>query len=146
MKLEKSNVSRGVTMRTHFKDLRAGGNRRWTGYKRLPKSGFLEIYELLEGCQELKETELIELSLLIEIKLNEFQQFYKDKAAISKKGEDQREAVGPSQPSTTISKSAKKYQNIFWRWYDKLASIAEKDLNPDCKHKDCQNPYNKILY
>jgi len=62
-------------MKIPFQDSRTGGNRRWTDYRKWQKIRFLEIYELLENCNELKEPELMELSRLIENKLRAFQKF-----------------------------------------------------------------------
>jgi len=62
-------------MKIPFQDSRAGANRRWTDYKKLQKVRFLEIYELLESCKELREPELRELISLIENKLKAFQEF-----------------------------------------------------------------------
>ena len=59
-------------MKIPFLDTRAGADRRWTDYKKLQKVRFLEIYELLENCNELREPELVELNGLIENKLKVF--------------------------------------------------------------------------
>ena len=64
-------------MKIPFQDSRAGENRRWTDYKKLQRMRFLDIYELLESCKELKETELLELNNLIADKLRAFRQFHK---------------------------------------------------------------------
>ena len=64
-------------MKIPFQDSRAGENRRWTDYKKFQKVRFLDLYELLESCKELREPELMELSSLIENKLKALQEFRK---------------------------------------------------------------------
>jgi hypothetical protein len=50
------------------------------------------------------------------------------------------EAVDLSPLLTEITESDKKYQNSFWRWYEKLASFSEKELIPGWTDKNDQNP------
>ncbi len=56
------------------------------------------------------------------------------------------EAADLSPPSAEITKSDKKYQNSFWRWYEKLASFCEKELIPVWADKNDQNPDKWPLY
>lgn len=49
----------------------------------------------------------------------------KDKTTLSTKVGNQMQAVNLSLPSTEFSESIRKYQNSFWRWYEKLSSICE---------------------
>jgi len=39
-----------------------------------------------------------------------------------------------------ITESDTKYQNSFWRWYEKLISFSEKELIPEWVDKNDQNP------
>jgi hypothetical protein len=50
------------------------------------------------------------------------------------------EAADLSPPSAEITKSDKKYQNSFWRWYEKLASFCEKELIPGWADQNDQSP------
>jgi hypothetical protein len=138
-------------MKIPFQDSRAGGNRRWTDYRRLQKVRFLEIYQILEGCQELRKTELMELNRLIERKLRTFQRFPSDKTALAKKRESQMEMVDLRPPSAVIKKSNKQYQNFFWCCYEKLLSLGEKSSeayskDSDREDEDGQNRHTLISY
>ena len=66
-------------MQIPFQDSRADDNRRWADYKKLKRVRFLEIYDLLEKCNELREPELIELNTLIENKLKGFKEIRRAK-------------------------------------------------------------------
>jgi len=56
------------------------------------------------------------------------------------------EAVELNLPSTEITDSDRKFQNSFWRWYEKLASFCEKKLIPGWADKTDQNPDNWPFY
>ena len=69
----------------------------------------------------------------------------KDKTTLSTKVGNQMKAVNLSLPSTEFSESIRKYQNFFWRWYEKLSSICVKYFIPDWVVKDCQKS-DKLPY
>ena len=89
-----------IMMKIPFQDSRSGMNRRWTNYKNLQKVRLLQVYDIIDNCNELSESELTELSGLIE------------------------------PLCVVVQKTDNKYWKSFWRWYGKLISFCEKYLIP----------------
>lgn len=57
-------------MKIPFQDSRREMNRRWTDYEKIRERRFIDIFNLIESCNEFMEPEYLKLLELLEDKLN----------------------------------------------------------------------------